>query len=322
MRLALVGGRGPSGVGTTTFYLSEWLRSSHDNFQIFDTSLPSLLKLGKFRTVLLVGTLLSILPVLTFARLKKLKRSARVMAYIAHEGVIPGCVSNLLEDLDMIVAPSNWNYELFRSAFHGEIKVIPHGIDTHLFRPLNQESRPFDLAFLTPSWARHRKGVDIARRVIRQLDAKVLVNFHAWFNSEMKGLRHRLERFEETSYRALPRFYNMTRMLLFPSRSEGFGLPALEAMACGTPLVYSDAPAHNEFAVGLSVPVSRTYSGRKDFSPFNLIYYDTEASKYVHQIELLLDDEAMYENLAAKARSTAEHYDFRITFEGFRDLLA
>ena len=31
-----------------------------------------------------------------------------------------------------------------------------------------------------------------------------------------------------------------------PSRSEGFGLPAVEAAAAGTPLVLSDIPAHRE----------------------------------------------------------------------------
>jgi len=38
--------------------------------------------------------------------------------------------------------------------------------------------------------------------------------------------------------------------LLFPSLYEGFGLPPLEAMACGTPVVASDAPAMNEVLGG------------------------------------------------------------------------
>lgn len=35
--------------------------------------------------------------------------------------------------------------------------------------------------------------------------------------------------------------YSNARMCVFPSRYEGFGLPALEAMACGTPLVLADS---------------------------------------------------------------------------------
>lgn len=36
---------------------------------------------------------------------------------------------------------------------------------------------------------------------------------------------------------ALPALYRGARLLLFPSRGEGFGFPALEAMACGTPVI-------------------------------------------------------------------------------------
>ena len=35
----------------------------------------------------------------------------------------------------------------------------------------------------------------------------------------------------------LPAFYNLAHLLIFPSLYEGFGLPVLEAMACGCPIV-------------------------------------------------------------------------------------
>lgn len=46
----------------------------------------------------------------------------------------------------------------------------------------------------------------------------------------------------------LVQLYQVSDVLLFPSWSEGFGLPVLEALACGTPAVIADTPALREWA--------------------------------------------------------------------------
>jgi glycosyltransferase involved in cell wall biosynthesis len=46
----------------------------------------------------------------------------------------------------------------------------------------------------------------------------------------------------------LPLWYNAAHLFAFPSRYEGFGLPVLEAMACGTPVITSNAASLPEVA--------------------------------------------------------------------------
>jgi glycosyltransferase involved in cell wall biosynthesis len=51
---------------------------------------------------------------------------------------------------------------------------------------------------------------------------------------------------------AVPDLYRGAAMLILPSRAEGFGLPVIEAMACGVPIVCSDLPVLREIADGVA----------------------------------------------------------------------
>ena len=53
----------------------------------------------------------------------------------------------------------------------------------------------------------------------------------------------------------LPALYNLADLFVFPSLYEGFGLPPLEAMACGLPVVASTAPALREVLDGAALLV-------------------------------------------------------------------
>jgi glycosyltransferase involved in cell wall biosynthesis len=44
-------------------------------------------------------------------------------------------------------------------------------------------------------------------------------------------------------HEAMPAVYSMAGALLFPSYYESFGIPLVEAMACGCPVITSSAPA-------------------------------------------------------------------------------
>jgi glycosyltransferase involved in cell wall biosynthesis len=60
---------------------------------------------------------------------------------------------------------------------------------------------------------------------------------------------------------ALAELYRGAAALVLPSRFEGFGLPVLEAMACGTPVVAADEPALREVAGDAAV-----YAGEGGFA--------------------------------------------------------
>jgi glycosyltransferase involved in cell wall biosynthesis len=54
----------------------------------------------------------------------------------------------------------------------------------------------------------------------------------------------------------LPAWYRAAELFLYPSRYEGFGLPVVEAMACGTPVICSGAPGVREVAGDAAILVS------------------------------------------------------------------
>jgi glycosyltransferase involved in cell wall biosynthesis len=56
----------------------------------------------------------------------------------------------------------------------------------------------------------------------------------------------------------MPSLYRGAKALIFPSLYEGFGLPLLEAMACGTPAVSSNITALPEVAAGAALLVDPT----------------------------------------------------------------
>jgi Glycosyltransferase len=108
----------------------------------------------------------------------------------------------------------------------------------------------------------------------------------------------------------IPRLMNAAEVFVFPSLSEGFGMPNLEAMACGCPVITSDAFAIPEI-VGEGA----------------LILKDkTDHLELAARIEDILSDEALRAKL--RARGLARVADFsweqsaRVLLEGYRSLLA
>jgi glycosyltransferase involved in cell wall biosynthesis len=57
------------------------------------------------------------------------------------------------------------------------------------------------------------------------------------------GLQARIHFLDYVPESDLPALYNLATLFVYPSLYEGFGLPALEAMACGAPVITSRTPA-------------------------------------------------------------------------------
>jgi glycosyltransferase involved in cell wall biosynthesis len=57
------------------------------------------------------------------------------------------------------------------------------------------------------------------------------------------GVAEQIKFLDYVSYAELPILYSQAMALVFPSLWEGFGIPALEAMACGTPVITSNISA-------------------------------------------------------------------------------
>ena len=89
----------------------------------------------------------------------------------------------------------------------------------------------------------------------------VLVGRAGWKSSRLGelaqelGLRDRLLLPGYVSDEALVQIYNHADLFVYPSKYEGFGLPPLEAMACGVPVVTSNGSALAEVAGGAAILV-------------------------------------------------------------------
>jgi glycosyltransferase involved in cell wall biosynthesis len=82
----------------------------------------------------------------------------------------------------------------------------------------------------------------------------VIVWTHSLLSEQMAhlvdslGLGNCIRFVQSVSNEELCSLYNMAALFVFPSREEGFGLPLLEAMACGTPVIAADNSSIPEVA--------------------------------------------------------------------------
>jgi glycosyltransferase involved in cell wall biosynthesis len=69
----------------------------------------------------------------------------------------------------------------------------------------------------------------------------------------MRRLGDRVKQYSGVSEAQLKLFYSCCSVFVYPSKHEGFGLPILEAMACGVPVITADVSSMPEVAGGAAL---------------------------------------------------------------------
>jgi glycosyltransferase involved in cell wall biosynthesis len=129
------------------------------------------------------------------------------------------------------------------------LRMVANGVDTELFRPDASVARDPDEILCVGRASDPNKGVRTLVDALALLPRHVrltLVDDDTPENAARKraaqlGCGDRLRLVGRVSTETLLGLYRRAALVVVPSRHEGFGLPAAEAMACGTPVVATAA---------------------------------------------------------------------------------
>ncbi len=176
--------------------------------------------------------------------------------------------------LDGLVFPSRASAELTTRLWKlpaGRVHVIHNGVDSERFRPADQPAREDRALLFVGNAQDYNKGVVFALRALALLPADCRARLylvggpggvpHVALNEVARlGIGDRVSLVGRVDSDELAAWYRRAQILLAPSLYEGFGLPAAEAMASGTPVIASDAGALPEVVAdgetGVIVPAA------------------------------------------------------------------
>jgi len=160
-----------------------------------------------------------------------------------------------------------------------------------------------------------RKNYEMLIRAFRPVAERhphslVIVGGKGWLDEglpreiERLGLRDRVRLAGFVDDADLPAVYSAADLLAFPSLYEGFGLPLLEAMACGTPVISSNAS---------SLPEVATEESAVLLSP-----HDERA--WTAAMLRLLEDESARGELSAAGLARSTQFSWRAAARQLADL--
>ncbi len=200
-------------------------------------------------------------------------------------------VQRINESVDEAWVPSTFVTHLYtqNGVDPAKVHVIPNGVDPEFFKPGGRKfpipsTRRFKFLFVGGTI--YRKGVDVllqayGRAFTRVEDVVLVIKDMGTRNLyEGQGMITRIRDFaaapnapplfymdDDLSDNDMVALYNTCDCLVHPYRGEGFGLPVLEAMACGRPVIVTAGGATDDFVddhVGHCIPSARrVFDNRK-----------------------------------------------------------
>ena len=213
-------------------------------------------------------------------------------------------------NFDLVIAVSENVAEALRqhldSNLHEKVRTLYSGIDLSVFKPLPGLEKQWDLAFMGRLEA--MKSVDLFPKMLSILKPK-FPDLKMMMTGE-GSLKDRLfKEFEEHGVASMvdyqgvvksedvPVLINKSRVFLYPSRQEPFGLSIVEAMACGVPVITTDVFGPREI-------VRHNYDG--------VAVPPDDVVALAKAVEMLLTDNELRTRIGQNAlKSVHERYDIR-----------
>lgn len=175
-----------------------------------------------------------------------------------------------LWDADVVICPSDYTAEAVKGLKDPPklVRVVPMGTDLSAPPPQDRDrvlerlgvERPYVLWIGTVEPRKNPEGVVQGFvHAVESVPAAKSLNLYlvgppGWWRGEVgeflekKGMTDRVRRLGWLPRSTLASLYSGAEAFLFPSLAEGFGLPVLDAMACGAPVVTSDRTSLPEVA--------------------------------------------------------------------------
>ena len=193
------------------------------------------------------------------------------------------------------------------------ITIAHPGVNLNVFRPRKESFGNKKNVIMVILRGQKQKGDNIALETLKILNRKIPI--HVIFigkkeliraYSKTIGIDFAYSVFSDISDEMLAKLYSSADAFLYTSYAESFGLPPLEAMACGTPVVMSDNKGSRDYAVnGYNALVSQP-GDVKSLSD-NLIK--------------VLQDDKLREKLIENGLETAKRFTWSSTVNNFEKAL-